>query len=112
MRLPFVYRSGLFFQGSKENVNPSSLFALFTWPQRCGDEEKCQLEALANRCSSFAILPTGRTKSTQPEAWALSGMPSISADMSWAKVVPPFALMCLHPSVPSPSYPENRIVFA
>src|SRR5438128_12150341 len=56
-------------------------------------------------------LPTAygeRTKSTQPAAMALLGMPSNLADFSsWAKVIPPSALIAVNPKVPSEAVPER-----
>src|SRR5438445_7420088 len=50
----------------------------------------------------------GRTKSTQPAAMALCGMPSNLADFSsWAKVTPPSALIAPSPKVPSEAVPER-----
>ena len=58
--------------------------------------------------SSSAILSGGSTKSTQPLATALRGMVSYFADFSsWAKVIPPSALMAFSPSVPSVAVPER-----
>ena len=56
-----------------------------------------------NLLSSAGILPGDKTKSTHPVACALTGMPLTSAEVSCAKVVPPKALITLHPSAPSPS---------
>src|SRR5438874_13666544 len=59
--------------------------------------------------SSFLpIASGGRTKSTQPAAMALCGMPSNLADFSsWAKVMLPSALVAPNPKVPSEAVPER-----
>ena len=49
----------------------------------------------------------GSTKSTQPAAMALCGMPSCCALSSCAKVMPPSALIASSPSVPSLAVPER-----
>ncbi len=50
----------------------------------------------------------GRTKSTHPEAMALRGMPSYAAEAgSWAKAMPPSALIAFAPSVPSEPVPDR-----
>ena len=70
------------------------------------------LSAAARLFNLAGILSGGITKSTQPVATALSGIWSTSADISWEKVFPPCVLMCLQPSVPSPSYPERTMPIA
>src|ERR1700684_4234585 len=58
--------------------------------------------------SSLAIASGGRTKSTQPAAVALFGMPSNLADFSsWAKLIPSSALIAANPKVPSEAVPER-----
>ncbi len=58
------------------------------------------------RASSAAIFSGRSTKSTQPAAMALIGMPGWRADdSSWAKVMPPSALMASKPRVPSEAIP-------
>ena len=48
------------------------------------------------------------TKSMQPAFTALCGMPLYLADsLSCAKVIPPAALMAMHPSVPSEAVPDK-----
>lgn len=47
-------------------------------------------------------------KSTEPLPTALCGMPSCLADSrSWAKVMPPAALISASPSVPSEPVPDR-----
>ena len=60
------------------------------------------------RASSRAMASGGRTKSTQPLLSALCGMPEYLADTaSWAKVMPPSALISSSPSVPSEPLPDR-----
>ncbi len=55
----------------------------------------------------------GRTKSTQPAATALRGMPSYLADFSsCAKVMPPADLMASSPRVPSDAVPDRTTPIA
>ena len=66
----------------------------------------------AMRPSSFAISSGGSTKSTAPVAIALRGMPCCSAVASWAKVIPPAALISWMPSVPSFAVPDSTTPMA
>ncbi len=67
----------------------------------------------ARRSSSAAILPGVRMKSTALAAIAASGMPSyLALDGSWAKVMPPSALMAASPSVPSEAAPDRTMPMA
>ena len=59
------------------------------------------------RTISRAISSGGSTKSTQPEAMALCGIPSCWAVASWAKVMPPSPLIASRPSVPSEAVPDR-----
>ena len=52
------------------------------------------------------------TKSTQPAAIALCGIESYLADSSWAKVIPPSALIASSPNVPSVAVPESTTPIA
>jgi hypothetical protein len=68
---------------------------------------------LATLINSLAISPGGRTKSTQPALTALCGMLAYLADSSsWAKVIPPAALMAREPSVPSEAVPDRMTLMA
>ena len=52
-------------------------------------------------------------KSMQPLRTALSGMPEYLADSSsWAKVIPPAALISSSPSVPSDPVPDRMMPMA
>ncbi len=61
---------------------------------------------------SRAISSGGSTKSTQPLATALRGMLSCWAVSSWAKVIPPSALISSSPSVPSVAVPDRTTPIA
>ena len=50
--------------------------------------------------------------STTPAATALRGMDSNFAEPSWAKVIPPSALMASSPNVPSLAVPDNTMPMA
>ena len=65
------------------------------------------------RDSSLAMRSGVSTKSTHPDEMALCGIPSNLADAgSWAKVIPPPALMALNPRVPSEAVPERTTPIA
>ena len=64
------------------------------------------------RTISRAIPSGGSTKSTQPEAMALCGIPSCWAVASWAKVMPPSALIASSPRVPSVAVPDRTTPMA
>src|SRR6185369_8899578 len=66
----------------------------------------------AIRASSLAIFFGESTRSTQPAATALRGMEGYLADSSWARVIPPSALMASSPSVPSIAVPERTTPMA
>ncbi len=60
-----------------------------------------------------AIPLGGNTKSTAPLPMALCGMPPCPAvPGSWAKVIPPTALISKSPSVPSEPVPESTTPMA
>ena len=63
---------------------------------------------LLNRFNSRTIVSGARTKSTQPLAMAFPGIPGyLALLLSWAKVMPPDALMASNPCVPSVPLPER-----
>src|SRR5713101_1112168 len=77
------------------------------------DEEGARYGWARILASSLAIASGGRTKSTQPAAMAFFGMLSNLADFSsWAKVMPPSALIAANPNVPSEAVPERIIPIA
>ncbi|MFZ0661289.1 MAG: hypothetical protein WAM66_01230 [Acidobacteriaceae bacterium] len=94
--IPTTFRSA-----AKILLNPSPIAGKASIPSSGG---RCR----ATLTSSLLMRSGVNTKSTFPEAMALWGMPSNLADASsWAKVMPPSALIAAKPAVPSEPLPER-----